>query len=66
MIIVDTIDDDLVAGARWWQTHAACLIGFDDWLKSVGGKKVVNYSKGQIVVSFDNEEDAIMFKLKYL
>ena len=44
-------------------------ISYEDWIKSKGG--TVNFKEGDVVwelisIEFEHEEDATMFKLKYM
>lgn len=59
--------DNYVAGGPWWRENMFDKIGFNDWLESVGGRIVPSpIIKHRLVVEFENDEDALAFKLKYM
>ena len=58
---------DTIPGGQYYKKYVKRYSLYRSWLRSVGGRIVeFNPTEQYYQIEFENEEDAILFKLKYL
>jgi hypothetical protein len=63
MVIIRSEYDGWVPGGLYWSLEKG-TVGYVQWVESLGGG--VYIENGRTIVKFENTEDALAFKLKYV
>lgn len=58
---------DIFPGSKYYKKYAEGNITYRSWLERLGGKvRDFSYFEHSCTIDFETEEDAILFKLKYM